>query len=58
MARVEGSDSSGLTPSELLQMSESSSRHWCGDWDVNKQMEDYYTIPGAYELPRQEGAVN
>ena len=40
-ARFEGGDSSGLTPSEMLQMSEPSSRHWC-DWDVNEQLEDYY----------------
>ena len=42
-ARFEGSDSSGLTPSEVLQMLEPSSRHWC-DWDVNEQLEDYYAI--------------
>ena len=42
-ARFEGSDSSGLMLSEVLQMSEPSSRHWC-DWDVNEQLEDYYAI--------------
>ena len=42
-ARFEGSDSSGLTPSEVLQMLEPSSRHWC-DWDINEQLEDYYAI--------------
>ena len=37
-ARVEGSDSSGLTPSKGSQMSEPS-RDWC-DWDVNERLED------------------
>ena len=41
--RFEGSDSSGLTPSEVLQMSEPSSRHWC-DQDVNEQVGDYNAI--------------
>ena len=42
-ARFEGGNSSGLTPSDVSQMSEPSTRHWC-DWDVNKQLEDYYVI--------------
>ena len=42
-ARFEGGDSSGLTPSEVSQMLEPSSGHWC-DRDVNEQLEDYYAI--------------
>ena len=42
--RFEGGDSSGLTTSEVSQMSEPSSGHWC-DRDVNEQLEDYYVIP-------------
>ena len=42
-SEFEVSDSSGLTPSEVLQTSEPSSRHWC-DRGVNEQLEDYYAI--------------
>ena len=42
-AIFEGSDSSGLTPSEVSQTLEPSSGHWC-DRDVNEQLEDYYVI--------------
>ena len=40
-------------PSEMLQMSEPSSRHWC-DWDVNEQLEDYYAI---LTWPDEDSAV-